>query len=1161
MLHLRCFAVLGFVLGLASAQTVPSSRKLLQEPLAAKDGWYFLHPHNAAPTGVQLRAGWCLDIAFNSRLDNENLVMYICKPTGFEDELWRPQLTAAGKVTFRSQHSNKCVQMGAAGANVVQFTCNRGASQSFDLVSVGGSQTTWQLRSALNPELCLAIVGNSMAEWALLTAATCNPAVGGQVWTMTLQQEIGNAIVNLPVWPPKDAIAAPVAKEAIPEPAPTPVVIPPAPAPVVTPPVAGSPRPATPLLGKLANAYFSLHPYNGGAGGANAPRLDWCASVAYYSFAVGEALTMTACKAKTMNLEVGTDAWVAETSDQQFRLAPAAKAGLVVLSARHSLLCLAASAATGKVTQETCIEGEAQTWALEAAGNGLPTGWWSIKNVASGQCLGLPSAAEWVAPGLVACDPKQGRQVWALSQQQLITGAGQVNIIPPPENKVVVNPTPDVEVAEGKLRRGWYTFSPNNGGANGAVGARPKDCMDVAGYTVEDNAWMHIYGCKLTEVTNQYFMPTTLPKGNLQFTVQMSNKCLQPGGTTGVDVVQLPCSGAASQQWQLVQIPGVQGQTYQVRHVGSNLCMSLLGNSIAEFTKVTMEPCNQALGQQRWTLELKEPVGNLLVDTTPFTAPAPVPEAPKENIAVISGKIQRGFYTLSPNNAAGKVGPRLDVCMDVAGYTVADNAFMHIYDCKLTEVTNQYFLPTALPGGNIQLSVQMSEKCLEPKGAEVVQLPCLGASTQQWQLVEVAEAKNVFQVRHVDSNTCMSLENNGLELFTKVALEACDAKLGQQQWSFVLKEPSADQGTVSYVASGTGANNANTPAAGTPAAGAPAAGTPATGTPAAAAAKPALIEGAPINIPRAFYTLQPITGTCIQVPGLQALAQVQPAVCQDADNQQFLTSVLPGGGVQLSIKTNGMCLQVFGTTVVQATCTGLAVQQWQILQLPNGARHLQSLSSHLCLGLAPGGAAIETQTCTLGAAGQAWNWVLTEAVGEYEVVAAINTQQLFQQGFIPPPGFYTLSPNNGGPAGSVGPRLATCMDVAGYTVADDAWMHTYPCKDTEFTNQYFRPLALANNYLQFSVLMSGKCLQPGGVTTFDVVQLPCTGAAAQQWQMLPVLGAPNTYNVRHPTRNLCMSLAGNSLALYTKVVLEACNPALGQQQWTFVFKQPVAGAA
>lgn len=149
--------------------------------------------------------------------------------------------------------------------------------------------------------------------------------------------------------------------------------------------------------------------------------------------------------------------------------------------------------------------------------------------------------------------------------------------------------------------------------------------------------------------------------------------------------------------------------------------------------------------------------------------------------------------------------------------------------------------------------------------------------------------------------------------------------------------------------------------------------------------------------------------------------------------------------------------------------------------------------------------------------------------------------------------YYQLNPNNGGP-GFDALRGTACMDVEGYSMAEGADMQVGPCKalagvDATLNNQVFL-VASQGRYARISPQHEAKmCVtatSPKAGSTVE--QMMCANTQQQQWQ-LSSLG-DNQYLILSPTLGMCLAVAGNSQADWTKVVLAPCSAFLGANIWS-----------
>ncbi|WP_117208421.1 RICIN domain-containing protein [Allorhizocola rhizosphaerae] len=127
-----------------------------------------------------------------------------------------------------------------------------------------------------------------------------------------------------------------------------------------------------------------------------------------------------------------------------------------------------------------------------------------------------------------------------------------------------------------------------------------------------------------------------------------------------------------------------------------------------------------------------------------------------------------------------------------------------------------------------------------------------------------------------------------------------------------------------------------------------------------------------------------------------------------------------------------------------------------------------------------------------------------------------------------------------------GPKLA--MDLYSFSENDNANIVQWPANGLH--NQQWRLTTSGSGYTIRSQ-HSLKCLTPlngGTAPGTDVVQSPCTGAAAQQWAFSTISGV--TYQIRSIAANLCVQAAGAGTGGGTRLVLAACSTSEPTQRWT-----------
>src|ERR1700722_7792015 len=101
------------------------------------------------------------------------------------------------------------------------------------------------------------------------------------------------------------------------------------------------------------------------------------------------------------------------------------------------------------------------------------------------------------------------------------------------------------------------------------------------------------------------------------------------------------------------------------------------------------------------------------------------------------------------------------------------------------------------------------------------------------------------------------------------------------------------------------------------------------------------------------------------------------------------------GPVALAAQSSGMCLDISGTSAIQATCSGSTSQQWTFNPVSGGSQIVSVFDSTRCLNV-PGGSTTKgtllavTACSTGGVAGEIWTTVTVGA--DFNVVATQSQQ-------------------------------------------------------------------------------------------------------------------------------------------------------------------------
>ncbi|MFD0887001.1 RICIN domain-containing protein [Streptosporangium algeriense] len=131
---------------------------------------------------------------------------------------------------------------------------------------------------------------------------------------------------------------------------------------------------------------------------------------------------------------------------------------------------------------------------------------------------------------------------------------------------------------------------------------------------------------------------------------------------------------------------------------------------------------------------------------------------------------------------------------------------------------------------------------------------------------------------------------------------------------------------------------------------------------------------------------------------------------------------------------------------------------------------------------------------------------------------------------------------------SSGPNMA--MDLYSFSTADNASIVEWP--QNSLKNQQWKLDAVSSGVYTIASAHSGKCLSPlagSGTTGTAVVQVPCTGATAQQWTFPSISGI--TYQIKAGVgTNQCVAANGGGTGSGTTLVLATCNSSDSTQRWT-----------
>ena len=161
--------------------------------------------------------------------------------------------------------------------------------------------------------------------------------------------------------------------------------------------------------------------------------------------------------------------------------------------------------------------------------------------------------------------------------------------------------------ATNTIPHGTYVLHPNNGGANGAVGPKSGTCMDIRGYSSDDDALAQTYSCKGQFAENQRFLISNHPLGGTLVTLQaqVAWKCLYAAANGQVE--QQDCNGSQSQAWTL-NVVDIQAMKFTIKSSSTGQCAAILGNSQSGGTPITLQDCTDTVGGFIWTLDVQDTV-------------------------------------------------------------------------------------------------------------------------------------------------------------------------------------------------------------------------------------------------------------------------------------------------------------------------------------------------------------------------------------------------------------------------------------------------------------------------------------------------------------------------------------------------------------------------
>ncbi|GAB3656826.1 RICIN domain-containing protein [Glycomyces tarimensis] len=133
-------------------------------------------------TMVARHSGKCADVVNGSTADGAEIIQYTCN--GGDNQRWQLQSVGGGYYEIMSWRSGKCLDVSDAstanGAQVVQWPCNGGTNQQWQLRDAGGGYTELVARHSGK---CLDVTSGSTENSARLKQYDCNSGTNQQ-WTL-----------------------------------------------------------------------------------------------------------------------------------------------------------------------------------------------------------------------------------------------------------------------------------------------------------------------------------------------------------------------------------------------------------------------------------------------------------------------------------------------------------------------------------------------------------------------------------------------------------------------------------------------------------------------------------------------------------------------------------------------------------------------------------------------------------------------------------------------------------------------------------------------------------------------------------------------------------------------------------------------------------------
>jgi glucose/arabinose dehydrogenase len=262
----------------------------------------------------------------------------------------------------------------------------------------------------------------------------------------------------------------------------------------------------------------------------------------------------------------------------------------------------------------------------------------------------------------------------------------------------------------------------------------PNLCVDVPGGTSTPSTQLQIATCNRRE--RQTWQVN--PKGEDEYEIRRagSDQCidiLNGDPFPGQIVTQFPCNDTAAQRFHVEPLTG----GAQVRNIGTNLCIAVVGGSNTALAKLELRGCNGS-------------------DAQAFLMDAPS-----------SPPVHQFTKKASPN-----------MCIDVPNGALTPGTQLQIWGCNQTNA--QLFRLAPKAPGQVEVRRAGTNLCFDAPGgsafSSVIQANCNSSTSQRFHAEPLPGG---VQLRRAGTNLCVDVINNSNEFATSLHLFNCNGTAAQ----------------------------------------------------------------------------------------------------------------------------------------------------------------------------------------------------------------------------------------------------------------------------------------------------------------------------------------------------------------------------------------------